>query len=133
MTLHQITGQVLIAVLILRLAKRVTSPVIEIGNDQSEIQRRLAQLVHMSLYLVMIAYVTTGYVSGSAETNSTLLAPVDLAFARSDTGEWLLKAHYMLKWVLLALVGLHVTAALKHHFWDQDTTLTQMTYKARKG
>jgi cytochrome b561 len=34
--------------------------------------------------------------------------------------------HHRLAWSLLALVVLHILAALKHHFWDRDEVLAQM-------
>lgn len=36
------------------------------------------------------------------------------------------QAHHWLGYLLLALVALHVLAALKHHFMDRDTTLLRM-------
>lgn len=130
MRMHQFAGQVLIGVIVLRIVARLRrgGPVPRNGW-----QGMLAQGVHLLLYATMIAFVVTGYVSASAETDNVLLAPVSLGFARSDTGELLLEIHYLLKWALLALLSLHVAGALKHHFVDRDDTLRQMTFTQPKG
>lgn len=36
------------------------------------------------------------------------------------------QTHEVLAWALMALIALHVLAALKHHFLDRDDTLTRV-------
>jgi len=127
MQVHQIAGQVLIALLVLRIATRLTRRTPDVSNAHAPWERLLSGMVQLALYGVLIAYVTTGYVSASADTSNALLAPVGLGFALSDTGERLLEIHYLLKWVLLGLVALHVAGALKHLIIDRDDTFSQMT------
>lgn len=133
MQVHQIAGQLMIFVLVIRIITRFTHSPRPAETIHPRLQQIAAKIVHLCLYLTLITFVITGYVSASAETNNALLMPVNLGFARSDTGEWLLEMHYKLKWVLLALVGLHIAAALKHHFWDRDQTLSHMSFANRKG
>lgn len=130
LTAHQIAGQILIVVLVLRIISRATHE--RPANEASTWEHRLAQATHLALYLVMVAYVVTGYVSASGLNTPALLAPMDIGFARSDMGERFLDAHYQLKWALLALVTLHICGALKHRFWDKDDTLSNMTFTNRK-
>lgn len=50
--------------------------------------------------------------------------------------EWaniLQPAHIWAAWTLLALVGLHVVAALWHHFIKKDATLVQMLPRVTRG
>ncbi len=126
MQVHQIAGQALILVLALRLFVRVRTGTPPPLTTHADIERRLAQLVHIGLYAVLIAFVVTGYVAASAETRNALVAPVGLGFARSDTGEALLETHYALKWALLTLFALHIAGAIKHALIDRDTTLSRM-------
>lgn len=128
MMIHQIAGQALIVVLALRLATRLIRPAPANLQDHAGWERALAGLIHVALYGTLIVFVVTGYISASGLDNPRLIAPVSKAFAWSDTGEWLLEVHYATKWVLLGLVGLHVLGALKHHLWDKDTTLSNMTF-----
>ncbi len=50
--------------------------------------------------------------------------------------EWanmLRPAHIWAAWTLLAMVGLHVVAALWHHFINKDATLVQMLPRVTRG
>lgn len=128
MTAHQIGGQLLLVVLLLRIVTRVKRPVaVKAGHRRWE--NGAATLMHGAMYLVMAAYVATGYVAASAFSDPELLMPVDRAFARSDIGDWLLEAHYSLKWVLLAMVSLHVLAVIKHGVFDRDATFSRMWFQ----
>jgi len=129
-SLHQVMGQLLIVVVACRLiAKARNTPP---SHEQHAMwERVLAGIVQVALYGLIIAFLVTGYVSASALTSNSLLFPVDLAFARSATGEAFLNTHYTLKWVLLGLLSLHIAGAMKHHFIDRDTTLTSIWFRQK--
>ena len=73
-----------------------------------------------------------GYVSASGLRRTELLFPIDVTFARSDLGELFMEAHFTLKWVLLAVLALHVLGTLKHSFIDRDNTFRNI-WIAKKG
>ena len=123
---HQFFGQLLILILIARLYMRFRVPPQRVESDHKTWEKRLAAKVHIALYALLVVYVATGYVSASALRDSELIAPVSLAFARSETGDVLLEIHYAAKWLLLGLLSLHIGGALKHAFLDRDDTLSRM-------
>ena len=129
--LHQVAGQALIVVLAWRLLAKMRQPR-SVPHPHTGWERVLAHTVHFGLYLTLIAFVVTGYVSASALREPALLWPVGKAFALSDTGEQLLDLHYMLKWVLLGLFSFHILGVLKHALIDKDTTLSNMIPPKRK-
>jgi cytochrome b561 len=94
-------------------------------------ERRLSKTVQISLYAVMIAFIVTGVVAASGLREPFLLWSLPLSFARSDMAETLTEVHFFLKIPLLALLFLHVSAALKHALWDKDETLQNMWFKRR--
>ncbi|MEN0088759.1 MAG: cytochrome b/b6 domain-containing protein [Pseudomonadota bacterium] len=126
LTGHQIAGQILIVLLVIRIVFRLfrSSPATQ--NRHPVWEQRLASVVHVLLYVCLIAFVASGYVSASALSNNALLFPVDLAFARSDTGELILEVHYLLKWALLGLFTLHFSGAMAHVLIDRDRTFSNM-------
>lgn len=132
MGFHQIAGQAFIAILIMRLIARLTHPTKAGRTHHTSFEDLMARTVHGGLYICMIAYVVTGYVAASGLRDPMLLAPVNQGFARSDTGELFLEAHFALKWILLALFTIHIVAVLKHRFWDKDATNSNMTLTFRK-
>lgn len=123
---HQVIGQFLIVLLAGRLLAKFRAGRRAADLSHALWERLLAGCVQIALYAAMIVAVVTGYVSASALRENMLLLPVDLAFARSDIGETMLETHYLMKWVLLGLVTLHISGALKHHFIDRDDTLRNM-------
>jgi len=128
MQVHQIAGQILIVLLVLRITSRLRRRGFKWETSHALWERMLAGTVQLALYVLLITYVGSGYVSASAETTNALIAPISLGFARSDLGEQILYLHYNLKWVLLGLVSLHVAGALKHAFIDRDVTLSHMNF-----
>lgn len=131
-TSHQILGQIFILVLGFRVATRLFTRKGPDRTDHPFWEKRLAETVHWALYAVLVVYLVTGYVSASALRDSALVFPLNIAFARSDTGEFLTEIHYLLKWVLLALLAMHISSALKHAIYDRDATLSQMWF-SKKG
>lgn len=125
---HQVMGQALIVVVALRIATRLSHRPVKADLGHKGWERTLAGAVHLGLYGLLIAFIVTGYISASALSNNMLVFPGDLAFARSDIGETLLEVHYSLKWVLLALFGLHFAGAMKHALIDRDNTLSSMWF-----
>lgn len=132
MGLHQIAGQVFIAIVVVRIIARLTHPVKADHAAHTPVENLMARVVHTALYLCMIAYIVTGYIAASGLRDPMLIAAVDQGFARSDIGELFLEAHFALKWILLALFSIHLVAVLKHRFWDKDTTSSHMTLTFRK-
>ena len=128
MVVHQIAGQGLIIMLLLRLITRIARPAPGSDPAHASWERGLAHLVHLGLYAVLIIFVVTGYISASALGEPSLLFPVNKGFARSDIGELILEIHFATKWALLALLTLHIGGALKHAVWDKDRTLSHMTF-----
>ena len=95
-------------------------------------EKMLAALVKFTLYTLLVAYVITGYVTASGLKSTELLFPINVAFARSDLGDLFMEAHFALKWVLLAVLALHLLGTLKHSFIDRDNTFRNM-WITKKG
>lgn len=127
---HQIAGQVLIVVLAFRIVTRFVRKAPDTEASHAPWERRLARAVHIALYVSLVVFVVTGYVSASAMSSNALAAPVDMGFARSDTGERFLDTHFAMKWVLLGLFGLHFAGVLKHALVDRDSTLSSMRFSS---
>lgn len=130
--LHQVLGQLFIALLVARLAARLMNRAPAVTPAHSGFEMVMSRIVHVGFYICLIAYVATGYVAASGLGEPALIAPISQTFARSDLGEQILEAHFMLKWVVLGLLTLHIAAVLKHQFWDRDGTFSNMTLATRK-
>ena len=112
----------------MRLAFGVGPP----NSDHVWWEKILAAIVKITLYLLLVAYVVTGYVSASGLRSTELLFPINVAFARSDLGDLFMEAHFALKWVLLVVLALHLLGTLKHSLIDRDNTFRNI-WITKKG
>ena len=93
-------------------------------------QRVLAHFNHAALYALLFAMPLTGWLMSSAKHFPVswfgLLQLPDFIAPDAGLAHDLEDVHEMLSNVLLALVGLHVLAALKHQYVDRDGLLMRM-------
>lgn len=132
--LHMSLGITVLALAVLRLIWRLLHPVPLIADNLPLWQRRTAQANHALLYGLIFAMPLLGWVAASGRgwtidvwgtSVPRLIAPAPRL--AGTIGDY----HTDLSYLLLALVGLHVLAALYHHFWQRDRTLTRMLPGAR--
>ena len=129
---HQWAGQLLLVLVFIWIGVRLAFGVGLPNSDHLWWEKILAALVKITLYALLIAYVVTGYVSASGLRSTELLFPINVAFARSDLGDLFMEAHFALKWVLLAVLGLHVLGTIKHSIIDRDNTFRNI-WITKKG
>jgi cytochrome b561 len=93
-------------------------------------QLRAAAVSHALLYGLLLVIPISGWLHSSATGVQVVylgLVPLpDLVARDRELGKVLQTVHETLNFTLLAVVCLHVAAALKHHFVDRDTVLTRM-------
>lgn len=89
---------------------------------------RIARFSHLLIYAFIIALASTGIgtniMGGVADALSTgaPIPPLDDIAPR--------KGHGVLAWSFMALLGLHIAAALYHHLIRRDKTLARMVGRA---
>jgi cytochrome b561 len=102
-----------------------------------EWQRRAAAATHAALYVLMLAVPLSGWIYSSSTGVSVVylgLVPLPDLVAKDKALAAVLKAvHVTLNLGLVALVGVHAGAALKHHFVDRDAVLPRMLPFLRRG
>jgi cytochrome b561 len=93
-------------------------------------QRHAAAITHALVYLLMLAVPISGWVMSSAGGFPVVYLGVlqlpDLVTKDKELFELMKTVHFGLNKALLALVVLHVAAALKHHCLDRDDVLARM-------
>ena len=129
---HQWGGQLLSALVFVWIGVRLAFGVGPCNPDHVWWEKIIAAIVKITLYILLIAYIVTGYVSASGLRSTELLFPINVAFARSDLGDLFMEAHFALKWVLLVVLALHLLGTLKHSFIDRDNTLRNI-WITKKG
>ncbi len=128
--LHKSTGLMVLALMVLRLLWRIGHQPPVLPATIPAWQRIASGLTHGMLYLCLFVMPISGWLMNSA-TGTPMrwfgLFPVPSLLARDAELLSLWKnVHFYSAWLLIALIGLHVAAALKHHFIDRDRVLQRM-------
>ena len=126
---HFSLGAAVLATIVLALAWRIFHPVAQ-ADEIPLWQRRIANLTHWVLYLLILVMTVLGW----AATNYRgwpvkLFGAIPLPMIANKGDRWAHTAgdvHTLLVNVLLALVAVHVGAALYHHFIARDRVLKRM-------
>lgn len=128
--IHLALGSGILLVIALRIAWRLThrpppSPPLP------RWQRYVAALTHSALYAALVLTPLTGWATASAHgwpVSAFGLVPLPALVAHPPhVPLWFWDAHvFMVYWVLLNLIILHVAAALYHRFIKRDSILSRM-------
>ncbi len=128
--LHFNVGLAILLVMAARLVHRWSRPVRAAPSDPSRLSRGLALATHWLFYVILLVGPFAGWASASAHGLPVkLLGLVPLPELASRKAPWALLAgdvHIWTMWTLLALIVLHVGAALYHHFVRHDGVLRRM-------
>jgi len=127
---HKWAGVTLFMLVLARIAWRAGHRPPALPATMSPLTRHAATLVHLALYLLMLAIPISGWLMSSAKGVATVWFGVlplpDLVAKDKALGDLLFEVHKALNLSLLALVIAHVGAALKHRFVDRDDVLARM-------
>ena len=129
---HKWIGITILMLASVRVMWRLTHTPPPLTTDMVHWQRRASQVVHGLLYLLILAIPLSGWLMSSAKGFQTVWFGVlplpDLLGKDKALGDLLAEVHQVLNFTLLALVILHVGAALKHHFLDRQPFLQRMSW-----
>ena len=127
---HKWIGITILGLSLLRLLWRFSHrPPLPPESMQSW-QRKASDWVYRALYVFFFIVPIAGWAYSCADGFHVVylgLIPLpDLAPKNKALADVLIEVHATLAWTLATLVGLHVAAALKHHFIDKDGLLLRM-------
>ena len=127
---HKTLGVTILLLALLRLAVRLMNPPPPFPRDFRGWQRGAAVWTHRFFYLLLIVIPLTGLAAVSSRGK-----PVALQFGlevppipgiTKSLGEVVGEAHEILVFVTIALLVVHVVAALKHQFADRGPLANRM-------
>jgi cytochrome b561 len=128
--LHRSFGITVWTVTLVRLIWRQFARFPNWPADMPRPMRLAAQGSEYALYALLLAQPVLGLLQTNAQGDRVDLFFLDrlpplIGENRSLAG-LLLTAHGIVGFLLLGLIALHISAALFHHFWRRDDTLTAM-------
>jgi cytochrome b561 len=129
MTFHVSTGIVILVLIVLRFAWRLTHPVAPESSLPSW-QRLTSELVHWMLYVFVLATTLSGWLFASFRGWSLsffYLFPLPmLAGDNAAAGKAIDGLHQAAEWSLLVVIGIHFAAALAHLFFWRDNVMQRI-------
>ena len=129
---HKTVGAIILLVTVARLTYRLTNPPPPYPPELPRWERVVGTWNHRLFYLLLIALPIGGVtaVSGLAPAPAiTLLGGITIPKVpgiSKEIGELAGDVHVAAAWALVALIILHVAAALKHQFIDRQRTSGRM-------
>ena len=128
--LHKSVGLIAFSLAVLRAAIRLTRGAPPIEPDVPSWQRFAAYVSHYAMYMLIFLIPLTGWAATSAccpPVNLFWTVPLTLPVPHSeDLAKAIFRLHYGFVYTLIAIVAVHVAAALQHHFIRRDRTLVRM-------
>ena len=137
--IHQSLGLTVFALVAVRLAWRLGHPPPPLPAGLPAWQRAAARTTHALFYLLLLVQPLIGFLQSNAANLPVVVwgvLPLPALIASDEAlGEALIEVHEIIARVLLALILLHVAAALRHHFLLKDDVLRRMLPRAgeRRG
>lgn len=130
-SIHADIGYVILLLSVLRLVWRAVNPTPALPVETSRWQKIAAHVSHGALYLVVVLVAMLGWAHSGARTpnysnffglfNVPQFTSPDKAAAGAYEDR-----HILFAYVLLALIAVHVIAALWHHFIRRDRVVARM-------
>tara|TARA_R110002096_G_scaffold75662_5_gene178671 strand:+ start:1839 stop:2375 length:537 start_codon:yes stop_codon:yes gene_type:complete len=127
---HKSIGILLLGVVIIRVIWRLLNPAPRPSRDLSKVQRITATAAQLFMYVLMICIPISGWIINSAANFPLqwfgLFEVPPIAEPSLTTEEYAKTAHLVLVCMLGAVVFIHITAALHHHFIQKNDVLKRM-------
>ena len=127
---HKSFGMTILMLAVLRLTWRLFNRPPPLPVGMSKIERLLAQVTHIGLYVLLFVMPLTGLLMSSAKNYSVswfgLFTWPNLIQQNEQAFNFFKATHDLLSNALFVIVVLHILAALKHHFWNKDDVLKRM-------
>ena len=128
--LHMSFGILILLVVIPRALWRLGHPVPPLADGSPPWQQWSAHAIHRLLYALLLILPILGWGAASARDWQIgffgVFALPHLLAAKAKIGLISGDIHSVLSWTLLAVIGLHVAAALYHYFILRDRVLQRM-------
>lgn len=133
---HKWAGVTIWLLVWVRVFWRMTHRPPELPTTMPRWQQTAATLMHMLIYLLMIAIPISGWLMSSAKGFQTVyfaIVPLpDLVAKNKALGDQLATLHEVLNFTMAGLILAHAAAAIKHHIIDHDEVLVRMLPLLRK-
>lgn len=128
-TWHFMLGMLVFVLVWPRIGARLSGPTPAIVPEPVAWQQLASKLMHLALYVLMIAMPISGWLLLSAAGKPIPFFGLELPALigeNKDLAKQIKELHEFFGTAGYFLIGLHALAALQHHYMVRDNTLTRM-------
>ena len=130
-TIHKDIGLTLLALVIIRIFWTLANPKPRLPKGSNKAEHAAAHLSHFVLYLLILGMPLSGWIMSCAAGHIPgYFGLFKVAFPGIVKNKPLAglasNFHYYIAWSILAVVIVHVLAAIKHHWINRDNILVRM-------
>ena len=130
-TIHKSTGLTILFLMLLRICWRAGNQRPHLPKHMSHGLKRLAGLSHFLMYLVLICMPLSGWVFSTAAGYAPnfwwlVKIPAPWVHKSAHLANVAYEIHAILAWVIVGLVVIHISAAIRHHWFCKDDVLRSM-------
>ncbi|CAG0975177.1 Cytochrome b561 [Methylophilaceae bacterium] len=129
--LHKSVGITLLALIAFRVLWRFTHRPPALPASLAAWEKRLAELAHKLLYVLMVVMPVSGLIMGLYSKYGVKWFGIDILPGLDDKGirETFLTVHEWVGVIFALLIILHIAGAFKHKLIDKDETLKRMSLR----
>jgi cytochrome b561 len=128
--LHASLGLTVLALVVIRLGWRLVNVRPAYPAHMAPWQRTVAKTTHFLLYALLLLQPAVGFLQADAADLRLVvwgMLPLPSVLAPNEPlAETLVGFHDLIATVLAILILIHITAALRHHFWLKDDVMRRM-------
>ena len=127
--LHKLTGLTILLLMVVRWLWSMINVNPILPANMPAWQRKATRLVHGLLYLLIIAMPLAGWIGSSSAGKPPHLGDLKLSLPIAENKALIdlaFTAHTIIAYCIIAMVSLHLLAALYHHYIRKDDILRRM-------
>jgi cytochrome b561 len=120
--LHKSLGVIALVLIFFRIINRFIYKAPALPQSISKLEITLAHLAHFGLYFLMIIAPLSGYLMSNSFGYPAVFFGYELPFLiekNVELGKFFAETHEVSTYSLLGLITLHISAVIKHRFFDK--------------
>ncbi len=127
--LHKLTGLTILTLMLIRLVWKLMNVKPKLPADTTLWQRRAERAVHDLLYLLIICMPLAGWIGSSSAGKPPHIGDISLGLPIPENKaliDTMFEMHEYIAYGIIAIVSIHILAALYHHYVKEDDILRRM-------
>lgn len=120
--LHKSLGALALIFILIRVINRFIFKSPALPNSLPKLEKTLAHIGHIALYILMIAAPLSGYLMSNSFGYPVQLFSISLPVlisANFEAAKFFKEAHEVSTTLLMIVVAVHIAAVIKHRFFDK--------------